>query len=358
MFFEIFPPPHVLRMRAAGVHVSDRSVRLIMFHEHGHGTTVEQYLEIHLEKGIVDHGVIQDGKKFAAALRLLFEKSPTEYIYAALPEEQTYLYRTHIPATTPDEMRTAVEFTIQENVPLAADEAVFDFAATSYEPNSQINVSVVVAPRKVVESYTTAFAKAGFVLLSLNAESQAVVQSHSDVTDHDPTLTIAFSSTKTIFALTQSGVVQFSSAVRVDGGSITDIIEKNFNLDRATARAKKHEMIAGTEAVPEELALTVLSSLSVIKDEIDKLLNYWRSYSGQGGEKNIKKIVLVGDDALFPGVSAALADHAKIPAEVGNVWSTSYLAKRYVPAIPRTDALNYAAAIGLARQSLLIHNHV
>ncbi|GEM_PF-1464650 len=368
MFFEFFPPPQFLRMRAAGVHVTDSTIRGLVFKEHGRTNTVAAFAEIPLERGLIERGVVKDNKKFIQILTALREKLGVQYVHISLPEEQTYLYRTHVPEGKVSEMHTVIESTIQENVPLSVDEAIFDFAATEYAQNGQVQVSVVVAPRKIVDTYVSLFTAAGFIVISLNAESQAIAQALTDATDRSNMLIVSFGHTKTVFALTRAGVVQFSSSVTVDGGSLTSLIEKYFNLDRATAHTKKHQLISGQEPIPDELQLTVMASLSVIKDELDKLLNYWRSYgqTGQGGQggqaqpvdAQLKGMVLVGDDALFPGISDALSAHAKIPAAVGNVWATAALGRKYVPAVSRADSLNFAATIGLAQESLLIHRHV
>ncbi|NDF13372.1 MAG: hypothetical protein EB060_11240 [Proteobacteria bacterium] len=49
------------------------------------------------------------------------------FVQVTLPEDKAYIFRTSIPKVSEAQVRQAIEFQLEENVPLSPAEAVFDF---------------------------------------------------------------------------------------------------------------------------------------------------------------------------------------------------------------------------------------
>jgi Tfp pilus assembly PilM family ATPase len=156
--------------------------------------------------------------------------------------------------------------------------------------------------------------------------------------------------TRTTLSIVSRGVVQFSLMVPIGGDALTGALEKHFSVNNAEAKKIKEERGFVRTRGNTELFLSLMDTVSVIKDQISKLFAYWQtrhSSSGLDSEK-IEKIILCGRDANLVGFDEYLSVAMKIPVEIGNVWQNAFSFEDYVPNISFLDSLDYGSAIGLA----------
>lgn len=325
-FFDFFPTPKFLEMPSPGLALNDDGLKFIEFGTESHGVSVKRFGSANLPAGLVESGVIQDQEAFVHALQNFRKSFNLRYIRTTLPEERAYLFQTTISNVSEKELRTAVEFTIEENVPLSVSESVFDFTVlpkTDDTPRDQLKVSVSVIAEAVVLEYLSLFRAAGFMPLHFDVESQAVTKAVVSSNEKDVMLIVNLNRTKVGLYIVSRGAVDFSSTV-----SIPPIVE-----------ASTSELLA----------------LPSIVSEIKKVFLYWQT---QGERTNqqvspIGKVVLCGSEAARVGLAQTLSAELSLPVELGNVWGNVFSFDQYIPDIPFKDSLSYAAAIGLA----LPHKH-
>lgn len=346
-FNTLFPPPRFLSMPAAGLAISDRHVRYVRFKKGSRGRTIDLHGGCALPQGVIESGFINNEKELIKALTNLRKESGISFVHATLPEEKAYLFKTELPHMDEQEIRSSLEFKIQENVPLSPAKAVFDYSLIpDYSPTT-IGASVVVLPSKVVSIYTNVLVSAGLTPLSFHTESQAMARAVVPSDDMATSVVVHFRETKTVFFIVSRGVVQFASTIPIGGDALTVLIQKHFKIsfDEAEEMKKSHGFATNQEN--SELFLSFVNELSVVKDEINKLYNYWRNYE-PNKELAIKKIILSGSDALLPGIDRYLALDFTAQIEIANVWSNAFSLEKYIPPIDARRALNFPAAIGLA----------
>ena len=93
----------------------------------------------------------------------------------------------------------------------------------------------------------------------------------------------------------------------------------------------------------------MLSTVSAIREEILKRLDYWQTRAVTGSaHEPVTRAILVGGNATVRGLPEYLETALKIPVELGDVFTN--LAKRddWLPPIDYMESLAYATAIGLA----------
>jgi Tfp pilus assembly PilM family ATPase len=340
-FFDFFPTPKFLEMPAPGLALNDSGLKFIELGSGPGGQIVKRYGKAELPQGLIEAGNIKDQEGLTRALEDFRKSFDLRYIRASLPEERAYLFQTTVPNIGDRELRTAVEATIEENVPLSVSEVIFDYSVLPKqegEAEDKVTVFVSVIPESIVLDYLSVFRNAGFMPLHFDVESQAVAKSLIVKNDPVVSLIVNLNHRNAGLYIVSQGAVSFTSTIQVDP---PEKLSKN-----------KTETSLNKEAViNDDLGLLkVYPALNGLVSEIKKVFLYWQTQSDRVNRKiqPIEKIILCGDESGRTGVSHFLAHELDTKVELGNVWKNVFSFDSYIPDISFEDSLSYAAAVGLA----------
>jgi len=347
-----FPVPEFLSMPTVGFDVTNEAIRFIEFEEGKLGLRLKKYgkKDIVFAEGKTDN--LLESPELKKALEEIQKEFRFNFIHASLPEEKAYLFKTEIPNVLPQEIRSAIEFKLEENVPLNSAQSLFDYTLIGGAKHAEdhLDVSVSVLPKSLVSLYVNLFHSAGFVPLSFEVEAQAIARAVIGRNNHETFLIVNFGETKTGLFIVQDGIVHFTSTLPVGGTSLTDAIRKHFSIDEAEAERIRQEVGVVKDKKNIDLFFSMMSTLSVLRDEINRLLLYWQSKGDQGVDHSPKvdRIILCGTDAYMGGFREYLEASMKIDSEFANVWINVFDVNEYTPPISFTESLAYVTAIGLA----------
>jgi type IV pilus assembly protein PilM len=352
-FNRFFPPPKFLEMPAVGLDISDDAVSAVGLVRHGAAFSVERFGRRLLPKGSITGGNVSIMDAVVGALRELKHELKLGFVNASLSEESAYLFKTKIPRVPKKEIRGVLEFKLEENVPIPASDAIFDYTIITqgeHESGDHLDVSVTVLPKIAVDTYTKLLEKAALVPLSFEIEAQAISRAVVPKGNRDAHLIVHMGEHQTGLSIVSDEVVHFTSTVGIGGEHITEAIANHLSISRAEAAKIKHEHASFRSKQSAQLFLTITKALSALKDEMSKLSVYWSTHKDNAGElgKKIGKIILCGRDAALPGLADYMALAFEYPVEVGNVWMNACSFEDYIPPISFDESLDYAAAIGLA----------
>src|SRR3989344_4204125 len=336
-FLDFFPAPRFLGMPAPALAVSDSSVRFIELEKAKKGLTFKRYGKEVMPEGIVVSGQIKDSEALSKILGGFRKNHDIKHIRSTLPAEKGYVFTAELPANSSKDLRTSVEFIIEENVPLSVSEVVFDYDILKIgdvTSNDGIHVSVSVIPIDAVNMYLDVFHSAGLSPLHFELESQAVSRSVVPANIRQPVLVIHLCRSKIGFYIVYGGAVNFSSTTSID---LAPIISED-SLKKAKGR----------EDIKKEDALIFYPAAANIKSEMDKVFLFWESQKDKWGEKgeDISHIIVCGSYADVPGIRHYASNNG-ISAEVANVWVNAFSFENYIPPIPSSQALGYSSVIGL-----------
>lgn len=338
-FFDFFPTPKFLEMPAPGLALTDSGLKFIEFGTEKGITVIRRYASSPLPKGLIEAGAIIDQEALIKALENFRKSWGLKYIRTSLPEERAYLFQTLVPKVADSELKTAVESTIEENVPLSVSEIIFDYSVLPRDesiPEESLAVSVSVIPEVLVLEYLTVFRAAGFMPLHFDIESQAVQKAVIGKGETETSLIINLNKTKAGLYIVSQNAVTFTSTIAVD----------------APQESAKKDPLETGEPVPMTDEETVLQypSLKMLVTEIQKVFLYWQTQADRQNRKiePIEKIVLCGEEAGRDGVAHYFAHALSTKVELANVWRNTLSFDQYIPDIKLEDSLSYAAAAGLA----------
>lgn len=336
-FLKYFPPPRFLAQPAIGLAISDQAIRFVLLkHFDDDGLKPILYGERSLPVGSLLNGDIVKPQEIIEILKDLKKGWPTPYATVSVPEEKAFLFKTEVPAMAEKYIRGNLDLHLEEFVPFASGEVVFDFeliGQSKIKANS-LDIGVAVLPQKVVTHFVDVLEAAGVKPLSLEVEPQAVARALISRGDSQTTLIINFGGVSTGLAIVGHNVVQYSSTLNVGG--------KTFS-----AKGKETDGNIGRFS-------SLLGTLSVLRDEVNRLLIYWKEHrmlasgvTNATGDK-IESVILCGRDTNINGFREYISASVNLPVIVGNVWANAFSFDEYVPPIQFNDSLGYAAAVGLA----------
>jgi len=355
-----FPTPEFLTAPAAGIDISDASVKWLVLKKNARRYSVVTYGEAPLEEGIVVQGAVRDVAALSAVLHEVKKRlRGVRFAHAALPEEAAYVFEMHVPeGTSREQIYDLIEFEFEGRVPIAPNAAVFDFDTIQrHDEGAGQEIGVSVFPRELAESYDAAFEGAGIGLLSLELEARSIARAITKDSDSSVTLLVDFGRARTGFAVLKRGIPIFTSTVEVGGDSITRaLMEKlSLTLDEAIAFRNEQGLVPGDAQHASGLDL-IAGTASALSDEITRHYHYWDTRRNERGERMtpVSNVVLVGGSSNLRGLTDYVAGRVQAPAYLGDVWTRVSDFDAAIPPIARRESLQYATAIGLALRAYLV----
>jgi Tfp pilus assembly PilM family ATPase len=347
-----FPVPEFLRMPAAGLDIGENAIRYIEF-GNKKGEFIKRFGERRLSPGVIVGGYIHKPAEVVRLLSEIRKDTGLTFVNVSLPEEKAYLFKAELPKLSGAELRDAVGYRIEENVPISAKDSIFDYAVLAEEKkkSEHIDVLVSVIPSKVSATYASVVKEAGFMPLSFEIISQAVTRAAVPKDDSGSYLILNFGENKTGLAIVSRGVVFFTSTIAIGSASIDSMIAEIYGISSEKVSELKSEIISsGKQDMKSFLAVMESDSVLPLKEEIAKLSLYWKTHGPRilGRATKVEKIILCGKDMALPPLDEYLHTSTGINAEVSNVWRNVFTFDDYIPPISFRDSLDFAGAIGLA----------
>lgn len=348
-FYQFFPPPQFLQMNAVGLDISDTSMRFAELVEKRKGFVIGRFAERSIPVGIIESGEVKKPDELRAVLLEIKKGYNLEFVSVSLPEEKAYLFDLRLPAMKYNEIRGAIELSLEEHVPLAAVDALFDYDIVK-EDTTSIYVTVSVVPRTLVDGYLEAFVDTGIIPVAFEVEAHAIARAVVPENDKGTYMIVDFGKTRTGIAIVSEGAVQFTSTVPVGGKSLNEAIAKNLKTTPEEAEKIKQEKGISGSSGNEDLSLAIMSTVSILSEEISKHQTYWQEHAGVDGKKraNIERIYLCGGDSNLAGFSGYLTSGLGLTVELANTMVNINTLEDYIPEISFDNSLRYATALGLA----------
>jgi type IV pilus assembly protein PilM len=355
-FTHLFPPPTYLTMPSAGLDISDTSLKYISLGARRRNGTRELKLwgDIDIPSNVLNRGEIKDQQQLANVLKEFKEKTKSSYVRVSLPEEKAYLFETEIKkGVSRKEVRSLLEFRLEENVPIPLRDALFDYQILPTKEESRAHkVAVAAYAKETVNKYFDACLEAGLVPTAFEVEAQAMARATVSSDEKNAVLVVDFGKTRTGVGIVHKGVLLYTSTIDLGGIHLSQALRK---LKGDDVEESELTRIKNTEGLIRSIDNTrtydaLLSTVSVIKDELVTRMQYWHSQSDNIKTRPIRSIVLCGGSSNLNGLPEYLTETMGVTAGLADVWKNVLDTSVVVPPIDFRHSLGYATAIGLALQ--------
>jgi len=321
-----FPTPKFLTFDLATIDITPRSIKIMKLKKSKHGLIPDIYKEVKLENknslaSFEKDFDISDPsfKEIIQKLKKLREEFDLEYVVASLPETKTYIYREKFPKESLENLSQAIIYSMEENVPLKAEEVNFDYFIINRDSDFEDGVDVVVSvfPKTVIDLYTKILKLADLFPVSFQSEAVSLSRSIVEKDDKDAYMILRFLEDQVNVGVVEGGAVQYASIINVD----IEKVVKDFGSEDAQN----------------------------LSESLNKVLIYWfTSNKDLTQHKKIETVLIAGEYASDQNLINFLENKLRVDVEVADVWRNCFSIDQYIPEIEKKDSLKYAVSIGLA----------
>jgi len=339
-----------------GLDISEFKVRFIQFHTRGSKKIkVNSFGEVTTPPGLISAGIVKNENKVAILIKKLiskpkFGKVDTRYVNTSLPEKRTFLKTFEIPNVPDNELKGAVSWGIEQNIPVAIDNMYFDWQiidSSSNNKKKKIKVLAVAAPRNIADSYTRIIKKANLIPICLENESIPIARCLIDQKQKTKSslLITDIGKSRTSLIIYSDNNVQFTSSIEIGGYEMTEAVAKIMKLN--IEDAEKAKIIYGLDkkkargTIRKVLEPIINRLASRIKENIDYFNNY------VSAESKINTILLTGSVSQTLGLTKFLQENLKLNVLLGDPWTNLTSLKTKQPAW-KNIFFSFSTAIGLA----------
>jgi type IV pilus assembly protein PilM len=348
--------------KLVGLRIGSSQLAAALVHNNGSAELL-QLARSPLDSGVIVGGEVRDSEALARSLRAFFKEHnlPHDSVRVGISNNRIGVRMLEVPVIDdPVQFDNALRFRIQEVLPIPIAEAVVDHVTLDDAPNAdgKLRVLVVFAHKDLVDGYVDACRRAGLKLAGIDLDAFALLRALAeppamDVDNEKRTalIAVAIGHERTIFAVSDGRVCDFTRVLEWGGVWLDTALEKALDLSPEQAAEVKHSLSLSTDApAPAGLSpVQVEAALSALRHEVQvlgrELLSSLQFYQSRPGSLDIGEILLSGGGAQLDGIDAELTRVLGVPVRVGDPLSRVTLGKNIVrPA----ESGSLAIAIGLA----------
>ncbi len=345
----LFAPPQYVALPLTGIDLSTSGVKTVRLIEGTHGLILGNHSQSRLPIGAFTDGEITDRTAVVEALTTATGAINISAANVSLSESKSYLFETSAPGSGKDEWQTSIEQHLDEFIPLSPSEVVFDFVDVGRDGNNVALVAGVGFARRIIDDTLSVFDQAGILARALEGETFAASRALLPLGDESTVLIIDVGKTTTKLSIVTRRVPRFATTINIGGHALTLAVQKYFGVTEAEARKVKAERGIVATSGNEEYLAAMLSTVSAIRDEISRHLEYWQGRAVLGGiHEPVSHAILAGGNASVRGLPEYLEGALQIPVTAGDVFTNLASRDTWVPSLDYTESLAYATAIGLA----------
>jgi len=304
-FLRFFAPPTFLSIPAVGIEISDKFVRALEFKGTPGSLRIAWWQEESIPDGAVMGGVINKKAAVADALKKIRAEHKCLAAHFSITEQLSYLFEITVANNTLQDTRQAIGLRLEEEVPLKADDAIFDFTKISLN-----KYRAAAVPKKQADALVSVASEAGIAVLSIDTEPSAVARAVVGFHNKHSLMIVNSSEDDAGFYIAISGAVRFASTVPIPSSSLSDE-----------------------------------SSRAALAKEAARVREFWDEHRGLDGA--VQAIVVCGRGAENEEVLHSLSSFG-LPVETASVWQNAFSVDKGVPTISLKNSLRFAVASGLA----------
>jgi type IV pilus assembly protein PilM len=337
--------------KAMGLSISDSSIKVV-YAENGlikSYSSVSMSPDIFIDGEIINKdGLVEKIKKAVAIVKP--KKLKTNKVRISLPESKSFLRLINMPDIEEEEMKEAIKWEIEANIPLSIDQVYYDWQSVNgifSKGRDDANTLVLAAAKKVVNLFLEVCDEAGLEVIGIESESSAMARSLLGQKKNQKTsLIIDLGRNKSNFIFAVRGIPCFTSSIPISEQTIINEIAKKFGISTEKAVKIEKENGIGHFFEDDPLFTSIESVLTGLVNEIRKSIDFY--LEGLKYSDSIDKIIICGKLSGAEGMIPYLSKELKNNVEEGNIRTGLNPDKKILPIIEREDAIGYATAIGLS----------
>ncbi|HEX4991719.1 MAG TPA: type IV pilus assembly protein PilM [Rubrobacteraceae bacterium] len=294
-----------------------------------------------LPPGTIVEGEVADGEVLATAIREFWSSHSFKgkSVVLGVANARVVVRLLDFPRMPEEDLRSAISFEAQDHIPMALDEAVFDYVVLGpqQEGSDLDRILVVAAHREMIEHYSAAVRAGGLKPLGIDVKALALTRSTLPDTffEEGATLLLDVGTELTNLAITQrgnptltrfipSGLDRFVEAVAEAANLPEDQAEKEALNPRvrlgydAQSSAPEDEEPAEEDVDPAlvyDVRRGVEEAVQALAEDVLRSIEYHHS---QPGTQEVMRAFVSGEGALIHGLDTYLGELLGVETRAGH----------------------------------------
>lgn len=283
----------------------------------------------------------------AATIRKLHKESKVsdKKVKIALPEYSVYTRTITFPALTDSEVSSAVRWEADQYIPIPVSEAIIQhqiLERREKESPPGVLVSLVAAPKKIVEKFVKVVQMAGLGVISVETSLMSLARVFSS--QNQVVLAVNIGANSTDMAVTKNGQVFFSRSIPTGGEAFTRSISSSLSIDKNQAEEYKKTYGLRSDQLEGKVETAMEPVVRVIVDEIKKATHF---YETDIGGQSPSSVVLSGGSSAMPELASSFTKLIGIEVIIGNSFARVEADPKTLSTLASYSPM-YSVAVGLA----------
>ncbi|MEX2008218.1 MAG: type IV pilus assembly protein PilM [Candidatus Spechtbacterales bacterium] len=345
-FFHIIPV-------AFGLDITDAAFKFLELTPGGKGFAVRSFGERDLPSGIVREGVVRQPEELSRIIRQALKGTKmSSYVVTSIPDEEVFLSTIQLPRIEKrSELDTAIRVEAEENIPIALEEAYFDYGLLPEHSTSDAMHVLVTAVRKAtVDAHIGAVRMAGLTPLAVEPESFAIARSVvPGEYNGAPVLIIEIGASRTRLIIFGAGTVLAIGSLPFSSLLLGEAVMQALNVDRGMAITLQRNVgLFEHEQYGTKVQAAIVPLFNKLIKELERYISFFNQKQAETGAPGIDSILLSGGGSYVGGIEKYLGVGLKIAVARANPLAELSAHSAKTRDLANGQALRYSVAIGLA----------
>ena len=346
------------RPSAFGLDISDFSIKIAQLEKKNKGFKLKSFNRVTFPEGIIKGGEIEKEKELIELIRRSIDRVKgepikTPYAVCSLSEQCSFVKIIQLPKMGIKEVKEAVKWEAEANIPLSLEEVYLDWQVISNENDpDHLNILINAVPKKLVDKYLRVLRAVDIEPVVFEIESVATARSLiKEDGSSKPVLIIDLGSNRTSFIIFAENNLRFTSSISISNQQMITDIAKKLRVNEEEAQLLKFKIGLDKSKKQGEVFNALLPCLVKLVNQIKDYITFYKDQGQKAKvpQEDISKIILCGGGANLNGLPQYLSGRLKVPVVLGNPWINIFKTPpKEVPGISREESLAYATALGLA----------
>jgi type IV pilus assembly protein PilM len=283
---------------------------------------LRRYGQVGLPPGYVVDGEVVNQLGVAEALRRLWSDGgfSSNRVILGVSGPRVFVRQAEVPAMNRDDLRSSLRFNAQELVPIALEEASFDFSVLA-EPapgegaEPEVTILLVAAHQDVLRTYLSVLKMAGLSATAMDSSALALVRAvpinPAGVQEGGMDVIVSVGAELTTVAVRDHGVPKFIRSLTVGGAKLTSSIADSMHLEFSVAeRLKRGAVPSETPQLPQvRRALT--HDIRDLAEDIRATVDF---FAAQSDDHTLERLLITGGASQTVGLAASIG--GDLPVDV------------------------------------------
>lgn len=312
---------------AVGLDIGGSAVRAAHVGLSGSQPTLDAFGQVALPRGSVREGEISDVATVSQAISQLWKRAGIrkKKVVVGVASQKVVVRPVDLPYMSVDELKGALQFQVQEYIPMAAEDAVLDFQVfeeyVTENNERMMRILLVAAQKDMVNLVVEAVQRAGLDPIGVDVTPLALVRSVGaragalGATAGVGEAIVDVGSDITNIVVHEGGVTRFVRILINGGGAISEALAASLGISYEEAEDMKVKtgLSASGADVPAETGARVLEDRArALVDEVRGTIDY---YGAQAEATRIGKVIVTGGGSRLGNFAARLSDALRMPVE-------------------------------------------